>query len=160
METIDVIEFTVPGLAYDRKAEVSRTGKLFIAPLNHGIAHDTHAVRIGQQHRPFQKARFFDPFTTRHFSVAVKRKNRRGHRRINVALPQRKNCGDSGPDWPLANHKFSVAFHQRCLANLNTAHIGDRVHLAWRALEWNSQVAGPCQPGCDVSRGGKGVKAT
>ena len=110
-------------------------------------------MRIGQQHRSFQKTGFLHPGGAGHFSVPVKGIHRGRYRRIAVLLSKRQNGGDPCADRALANNEFSLAFHQRCLTNLHPSHIRNRVEVARRTLKWNSQIARTHHPRGDVSLG-------
>src|SRR6202035_3840820 len=158
MEAVDVIEFPIPGFGDHRQTEMLSVRKFSRSPLHHRIAGHSDTVSVGQQDRPFQKTRFFYPFSAGHFSVAIKRIDRRRHWRITVRLPERKNGGHAGADWSLADHEFPFSFDQGCLTHLDSTHIRDGIQCSRRALKWNSQVAGTVHGGGNVSRNTETIK--
>ncbi len=83
VKAVDVVEVAVPGLGHDgqRPPVAARVrGACPHAPGDGGIAHDTDAVRVREQHRSLELAGFLEPGRAGHLAVAVEREPAAEHR--------------------------------------------------------------------------------
>ncbi len=136
MEAVDVVELAVPRLGNDRQRPPisGRIGfPLSDAPLNCSVAHDADAVRVGDQHGPFEKSGFIDPVRPCHFAVAIEAEHAGEYGLIPARFAARENGGDPGAN--------GVALDQRRIADCDAGHIGDRVERAGRTVERYAQIA-------------------
>ena len=78
----------VVGFRHDRKPPGLQSVLLTDFPLNDRVAHDAHAVRVGDRDGPFEQAALLDPRRAGHLAVAVQREPR-GEHGIRIGLAAR-----------------------------------------------------------------------
>ena len=76
VEAVDVVERSVIRLGDYRETPPDVWSKCIVDaviphPLENRITHHTHAVRVGNHHRPLEKTRFLDPGGTGHLTVSI-----------------------------------------------------------------------------------------
>src|SRR5260370_426908 len=94
VEAVDVVEPAVPGFGNDGKRPPVAGGirlAMRDAPLDDRVAHHANAVRVGDHHRSFEEAGFFDPGGAGHFAVAVERPTAAKHWIVHGVLPAWEN---------------------------------------------------------------------
>src|SRR5271165_434310 len=111
VEAVDVVEPTIPGFGNNRKRPPVAAGvglAMVYTPLNHRIAHDADAVRVGDHYRAFEEAGLFDPGSAGHFSVAILRKPAGEYGIHHGVLAARKNRRDTRSHRAFADREFAV----------------------------------------------------
>src|SRR5881394_2578067 len=145
VEAVDVVKPAVPGFGNDRKRPPVPGGiglAVIDAPLNHGVADDADAVRVGDHDGAFEESGFFDPGGAGHFTVSVLRKPSGDDGIGHGIFPARKNGGDAGADGAFSDLESSVAGNQSGVADEDAGNVGDGVVGAGSAVERNAEVAG------------------
>ena len=144
VEAIDVVQIAIPGFGDDRERPPifeRQRGAVLQLPGDNRVAHDPHAVGVGDHHRTVKKAGFIDPGGASHFAIAVFGEPA-GKNRIDGRLASRKNGGDAGAHGAFAHFQFSFAGNQGAVADFDAFHVGDGIERAGRAFEGHAQVAG------------------
>src|SRR5271156_674053 len=108
-------------------------------PGDHGVTHHAHTMRIGNGDRAFQKPGLLNPRCSRHLTVAVLREPP-SINGVRIHFAARKDDRYSGPDRSLAHLQRAVAGDQRCLANLDTANVGDGVQRSRCSIKGHAKV--------------------
>ena len=80
VKSVDVVQRAVPRLGDDRQRPRLEESQMLGGPLDRRVAHDADAMRIGDEYRTLEKARFLDPGRAGHLAVAVQRKPAGEHR--------------------------------------------------------------------------------
>ena len=153
VESVDVVQEPVPRLGDDGKAEVAGIAFASAAlhvPLDDRVAHDADAVRVGDENRGAQEARFLDPGRAGHLAVAVEGVPPREHT-VAERAALRQDGGDAGAHRSLAAHQRALAGDERRVADLDAGDIGDRVEGSWGAVERHAR---------DHARGVSAVRAS
>ena len=148
METIDVIQMPVPGLRRRPAATTSsprRRRPWPYAPGDDGIAHDTDAVRVGDQDRPFHRTGFVDPRSAGHLAIAVQCEPAAIHAGVERVGATRQDGGDPRPHFAA----IGEILDQRHLPDRHSRHVGDRIQRTGFAFEGHAEIA--------CSRGGAAV---
>ena len=140
METVDVVQMTIPGFRHHRqRPPITRgIGTAGVHTLrDHRIADDADTVRIGQHDRAFKLAGFVDPGSAGHFAIAVQGKPAGEDRCIRTVLAARQDRGHPGA------HLVRVReiLDQGHLANRDPGNIGERVERSGCALKRNAEIA-------------------
>ena len=151
VESVDVVQLAVPGLGDDRcRPPVARGIRVTVlhAPGDRRLVHGADAVRIGEHHRPFEKAAFFDPGASGHLARAVQHEAAAEHRRRDRRAPARQDGGHAGAHFAAVRK----VVNQRDLADGHAGDVGDGIERAGRAVEWNAEIARP-RPGLGNRRG-------
>jgi hypothetical protein len=104
---LDVVQDPIGSLSDHRIPEIPR-----LIPLNHPcdgrIAHDAHAVSVGNQDRGFKHTAFLDPMCSGHVTVTIAGKEA-GEDSGLAVLPTWQYCGDASTNRPFANDKFALS---------------------------------------------------
>ena len=140
MKAIDVVERSVPRLGDDRQRPIELKAFLH-QPFDYRIAHDAHAVRVGDHHRTGEEAGFLEPGGTRHFAVAVEGEPAPEHG-IAVRGAAREDRGDTGAHRSLSDDELPLSGDDRAMPNGHPRDVGNGVQRAGRAVEGNSKSAG------------------
>ena len=129
VEAVNIVEKPIPCFGDDRETDVAGIAVCASAcdiPLNHGIAHCSHAVSIRNENGTPQASGLLNPRCPRHFTVPVEREP--GSKdAVFVVLSFRKNDGHSGSNGPPSDDKFSFAGDDGLMAYLNPQDISDGV---------------------------------
>src|SRR5262249_40039060 len=101
-------------------------------PRQEGVADDTDAVCVGDEHRAIEEAGFGEPVRAGHIAVAVLREEAAedGIGRFPAARP---DAGDAGAD--------GIALDESAVADFDTGDIGDGVERAGCAFEGHAEIA-------------------
>ncbi len=97
-------------------------------------------MRVGDHHRPVEKARILEPGGAGHLAIAVEREPS-GEDGIVVCFAAGKNGGDSGAHRAFADYELALARDERGVSDFNAFDVGDGVVRAGSAVEGNSQTA-------------------
>ncbi len=111
------------------------------APLNHCVANDSNAVRVGDHYGAFQKARLFHPSGAGHFAISVLRKPAGEDSVVHGILPARKDRGDAGANRAFADLQLAFTGNQSGVADQNARYIGNGVEFSGRAVKRDAEVA-------------------
>src|SRR6476620_4641055 len=111
VKAIDVVQVAVPRLRHYGQAAVENVREPGPAPLDHRIAHRSHAVRIGDGDRIRHNAVILYPRRASHFSVSVEAEPA-GKNRRQIAFAPRKYRGHPGTDRSNAYPQGTAAFDQ------------------------------------------------
>ena len=87
------------------------------APLNDRVADDADAVGVGDHHRAFEEAGFFDPSGASHFAVAIFGEPAGENGIARWIRTTREHRGDTGADRAFADLEFSFAGDERGVAD-------------------------------------------
>jgi hypothetical protein len=139
MEAIDVIEHAVVGLRHDRQRPVG-LGIGLELPRHDGIPHNAHAIRIGDQDRPGEEARFLHPGRPCHLPVAVERKPGGKYRVLRI-LAARQHCGDAGADRSLPDHQRAIAGDEGGVSHHHVTHVRDGIIGTRCSVERDTEIA-------------------
>src|SRR5262249_30303840 len=74
VEAVDVVEPAVPSFRDNgQRPPVPLRVRLSVrdAPLNHGVANDADAMRVGDHHGSLEQTGFFDPGRSGHFAISI-----------------------------------------------------------------------------------------
>jgi hypothetical protein len=128
VEAVLVVEQAVRGLADDRQGP-RRPGRPWsIDHLGHQrVAHHPDAVRVGEGDGRGQHPRLADPLEPGHLAVAVEAVAAGEHRLVHVGWSARDDHRDAGPDRPVADHQWTLAFDEGGVADTDAWHVGDGV---------------------------------
>src|ERR1700723_1278101 len=144
VKTVRVIEPAVPSFRdYWQRPPITACvgGSVRDAPLDHCVADDTDAVRVGDQNGPFEETGFFEPSRARHFAVAVERPPASEDGIVHGVFSAGKNGSDAGADGTFTDLKLAFARDERCVTDGDTGDVGNRVERARRAAEGNAYVS-------------------
>ena len=142
VESVDIVEITVPGFADYGERPGLRLGESHLLPGDHGFMHSPDAVRIGYKDGAMQKPRFLQPGHARHFAIAIEGKPS-GVNRVVVRFAAGKDGGYTGPDGALPHYPLTFPFYDGNVTHLDTGNIGYGIEGARIAIKGNSQVAPP-----------------
>src|SRR4030042_4316601 len=109
-----------------------------VLPGDNRIACHAYAVSIGQHHRTFQEARFFDPGCAGHFAVTVQRVP--GSKDGGITPAPWKDGGDACAYGSIAHVQWSIAGNQCCKTNLNTSDIRDGIQMSGYTRKRNPNI--------------------
>ena len=144
VETVDVVQPTVPGFRDDGQRPPV-TGGIGLAvrdaPLNHRVANDSDAVRVGDHHRALEEAGLLHPSGAGHFAISVLRKPSGEDRVVHGIFSARQNSGDAGADWTFADLQLAFTGNQGGVADEDAIDIGDGVEFSSCAVEGNAKIA-------------------
>ena len=129
MKAVDVAEPTIVGLRDHRQPPRLQRGAPN-APLQNGVAHHAHAVRVGNADRPLEKSALLQPGGSGHLAVAVEREPGTEYG-IVAPFPAGVHYGHAGTYRSDPHLEWSWrALDDRGVADFNTAHIGDGIQGA------------------------------
>ena len=145
MESVDVIQPAVPGFGDHRQAPPV-TGLIRRAvreaPRDDRVARHAHAMGVGNNDRPLEKAALFHPRGAGHLSVAVQTESPGINRIVQRIVAAWNDRGHAGADRTFADLEFSLAADQSREADFDSGDVRDRVEFSGRAVKWNAERAG------------------
>ena len=142
VHSLDVVEAAIPGLRDHRQRPQELVILATYRPVDHRIAHNSNAERVGDHDRTPEKAGFLYPGRSGHLPVAIERPPR-GHHRIARPTAARQDGRDPSSHRSLTDHQLALAADQRDMADFHARDIADRVERARGSIEGNAQIACP-----------------
>ncbi len=133
VKAVDVVQPAVPRFRDHRQGPPIVLGINVLVvhePLNHGIVHDPHAVRVRNHHGPHQKTGFFHPGRAGHFAIAILREPTGEDSALHSISSLRQDSGDTSAYRSLTHHEFAFAGNERGVTDGYARHIGDGVEWA------------------------------
>src|SRR5579864_3329950 len=122
VETIDVVQVAIPSFRNNWKRPPVldwNRGSVFQLPVDNGVAHNAHAVRIGDHHGAVKKAGFLDPCGAGHLAVAVLGEPSCKYG-IHGGFASGENCCDTGTNRSDAHLQLSFAADQGAIPDLDS----------------------------------------
>ena len=143
MESVHVVQHTVPGLACNGEAPWWCVGYVVQRPADHGVVHDTNGVGVCQTDRRGEQTRLPNPLQPRELAVAVQSMGASKERVSHLGERAGKNGGDAGANRSNTALECAVTLDDGGGSNAHARNIGDSVRWARsKPADADSKVGG------------------